>query len=121
MKGLARAPVDELVRLVGRGDLLSRFHAARRLGSHRTAEAVEALIARVEDTRENWVIRKEAIVSLGKLEAPRAAQAVGRLLDDRKADLKHFAMEALKRISKAVAPTGLDDPPGAPPALLPRP
>ena len=118
-KGLVRASVDELAARVGRGDLRGRFHAARRLASHPGAEAEEALIARVDDTKENWVVRKEAIVSLGKLKAPRAIEAIGRRLDDRKADLKYFAMRAIKAISKVVTPDGLDDLPGAPP--LPRP
>ena len=108
---LVGAGVARLAALVSKGDLRERFYAARRLGSQSADEAVGALIARAADPQEHWLVRKNAVIALGQLKAQRAVGVLGRLLKSRDADLKHFATQALARISKAVAPTGLDDDP----------
>ncbi|MGB2823404.1 MAG: HEAT repeat domain-containing protein, partial [Phycisphaerae bacterium] len=112
---VARAGASELASLVAAGDLSTRFHAARRLGSHNSPQAVASLIARLEDPNENWLVRKNAVLSLGRLRARKAATVLGRLAKSRKPDLRHFATLALKEISKAVVvPAGLGEEPEGP-------
>jgi HEAT repeat protein len=107
---LAQAGPEKLIEALASDDLRSRFYAARRLGSHRGSEAVRALMARAGDADEHWLVRRHAVIALGQLEAQGAVDLLGRLLEDRKADLACFATQALARISKSVTPGGLDDP-----------
>ncbi len=106
---VASAAPPELVAMLRDEALAVRFHAARRLGEVRAPLAVEALIARVRDGDEHWLVRKNAVLALGELKAAAATEALGAVLNNRKADLAHFATRALKRISTVVTPTQLDD------------
>jgi HEAT repeat protein len=105
---VAQAGPAELVKLVARGDLRTRFFAARRLGEHRRTEAVKALLGRVTDPDEDWLVRKDAVLALGRLRAVKAVDELGKLLKTQKPDLKYFATQALAEISKAVTPTELE-------------
>jgi len=116
---VARAAAEELARLVASSDLRTRFYAARRLAGHRGPQAAKALLARVVDPEEHWLVRKDAVVGLGTLRSVGAVQALGRLLKDRKADLGYFATQALAEISKAVSPTEMGDEPDDPGLELP--
>ena len=79
----------------------------------------QVLLGRVVDPNEGWLVRKDAVLALGKLRAVKAVDAVGRLLKTRKPDLKYFATKALAEISKAVAPSDLKDEPDGLPLELP--
>jgi len=104
---VAQADLAALAKLVASGDPRTRFHAARRLAAHDKPEAVKALLGRVADPEEDWLVRKEAIVALGKLRAVEAVDGIGTFLKVKKPDLKFFAVKALAEISKVVTPTGI--------------
>ena len=106
-KDVAGAGADKLIRLVTGADLRGRFHAARRLGAHNAPKVIDALIARLEDPKEHWLVQKNAVQSLGRLRARKAVDVLGRLLKARGGHLKHFATLALKELSKTVTPAGL--------------
>ena len=103
----AKAPA--LLAALKDADLRTRFCAADMLGAHKAPGVADALIARVADAKEHWLVRKNAILALGRLKATRATPILGAMLKNKQADLAHFATLALKDVSKVVTPSGLAD------------
>ena len=113
------AKPDALAALTKDADLRTRFFAVRAMGPVKAPGGVAALLAAAGKADEHWLVRKEAIRSLGRLKAAAATQPLGRLLTDKKADLAHFVTLALKEISKVATPSGLDPAGGDEPAVEP--
>ncbi len=65
---------------------ISRIVAATHLVSHDRPEVIDALEQTTGDASLHWSVRGEASKALGKMQSPRAMNALIKLLDDRIAD-----------------------------------
>jgi hypothetical protein len=99
-EGLAGMDEPRLVRLLTSGDLRERFYAARALGERGGAGAAAALRRVVADANAPWLVRKNAVLALGRRKDAAAVKVLLPLLERRKPDLRHFAAEALGLIGK---------------------
>ena len=99
------AEAAQLVELLGSDDGRTQFFAAARLGDLEAPgeAAIDALIAAVEDADRDWLVRKQAVESLGRLEAERAIQPLAGLLGEDSDHLAAFAGDALVAIGKPAA------------------
>ena len=103
----ADASTDRLLDLAKDDDAAVRFHAVRRLGVNREQAAVPALLALL-DTEKDWVVRKEAIVSLGAIGGDDAFAALAAEVKKASPGQRCFAREQLRAFGKAALPTALE-------------
>jgi hypothetical protein len=86
-------------------DLPTRFHASRILIDKPVPQAAAVLLATAGNEKENWLVRKNAVIALGAMKATAATGLLGNLLVNNKANLKQFATIALKQISTVIKPS----------------
>lgn len=97
-EGLDAMDAEKLVDWLKTGDLRERFYAARALGEKGNAGAAAALRKVAADPKAEWVVRRNAVLSLGELEDAEAVGVLLTLLTISDPDLRYFAAEALGRI-----------------------
>jgi len=102
----ADASEDRLLELAKDADAAVRFNAVRQLGAKRAKAAAPALVAML-DAEKDWLVRKEAIVSLASIQG---AGAIDVLAAEVKKATGHrtFAREQLRALGKAALPAALD-------------
>lgn len=103
----ADATPERLLDLAKDDDAAVRFHAVRRLGATRERAAVPALLAML-DAETDWVVRKEAIVSLGAIGGGDALAALAAEVKKASPGHRCFAREQLRAAGTAELPTALD-------------
>jgi HEAT repeat protein len=103
----AAGPAEAVAALADKAaDLPTRFFATRILAQKPAPEAAAAvLLAMAGSEKENWLVRKNAVIALGVMKATAATPLLGNLLVNSKANLKHFATLALKQISTVIKPS----------------
>lgn len=103
----AEATPERLLDLAKDDDAAVRFHAVRRLGVTRERAAVPALVAML-DAEKDWVVRKEAIVSLGAIGGGDALAALAAEVKKASPGHRCFAREQLRGAGTAALPTALE-------------
>ncbi len=98
--GLSRMTQRRLASLLQTGGLGEQFYAARALGQRGGKAALEALRQAAADVEKEWIVRKEAILALGKQQDAAAVEILVPLLAISNPDLRQFAAEALGRIGR---------------------
>lgn len=97
-ESVADADAQTLVKLLTDGELAEQFYAALVLGETGGAEAAAALRGVVTNEEAPWLVRKNALNSLGERQDAEAVEILLPLLKTKKPDLRHFAAEALGQI-----------------------
>lgn len=104
-KSVAEADEVELVKLLNEGELAEQFYAALALGETGGAAAAGALRRAAADEKAHWLVRKNALRSLGNRKDSEAVDILLPLLKTKRPDLRYFAAEALGQIGEpAVQP-----------------
>ncbi len=93
--------VAKLLAAAADADPGTRFFAAEALGAVTDAAAVERLIALLAD--EQWVVRKAAVVALGR-QGDAAAEPLAKVMSDSKGHMDWIAARALAAIGQASVP-----------------
>ncbi|MFA5049533.1 MAG: HEAT repeat domain-containing protein [Candidatus Micrarchaeia archaeon] len=78
----------------------SRRYIAQSLGLLKDKRAVKALVTRLEDENENFLVRESCAESLGKIRDPKAVDPLIELLKIHMGDLMESCTEALAEIAK---------------------
>lgn len=82
-------------------DIETRKDAARWLGKRATAEALDPLLAALQDS--SWKVRRNAAFSLGMLKSPEAVEPLLAALSDRTLSVQREAVNSLGKIQDARA------------------
>jgi len=99
-RGMAEMTEAELIALMDAEELRDRFYASRTLATVGGAASAGALRRAAASADRHWLVRKNAIVSLGQRGERDAIDVLLPLLEKRKPDLRYFAAEALGRIGR---------------------
>ncbi len=101
--------IQDLVDLLDSEDGRKRYYAAKELG-HRNedkSKAVTALAAVAENKKRDWLVRKNAIVSLGRLQTSEAIKTLAGRLKGGRGSLGFFAATALAEVGRRAVPVVL--------------
>lgn len=100
---VASASPAGLLRLLTSPDLADRYFAARRLANKPMPAAGNALLDRVRDDKEAWIVRHMATLALAKVREPAAVPTLVKLMADHRLGLYHAAGMALAGQGQAAA------------------